>query len=156
MRISDWRSDVCSSDLADDLLSHSFSASLLSCRGAAPQGFGDASHDARVSLVGSDLLDLGELQVDRGRSSEDRHRHLQARLLLVHVLDVAVEGRERAVRDAHLLADLEGDGRLRPIHALGDLLDATRALALGARGRIALAAQATCSIRWEEGNGGEE
>src|SRR3546814_6921077 len=61
--------------------------------------------------------------------------------------DLAVEGCERAVRDAHLLADLEGDGRLRPIHALGDLLDDPRGLALGDRGRLAQIGRASCRER---------
>jgi hypothetical protein len=38
-----------------------------------------------------------------------------SRAFLVDLLDRAVEGRERTVKDPHLLADLEGDRRLRPL-----------------------------------------
>src|SRR5581483_12096540 len=37
------------------------------------------------------LLHLAELQLDRGRSAEDRHRHLHARAAFVDFLDRAVE-----------------------------------------------------------------
>src|SRR6476620_5461314 len=43
-----------------------------------------------------DLLDLRVLELDRGRAAEDRHRHLEPRLLLVDLLDEAVERGERA------------------------------------------------------------
>src|SRR5690242_4485770 len=58
------------------------------------------------------LLDLSELELHRRRASEDRHRHLEPRALLVHFLDVTLERREGSVRDLHLLAHLEGDRRL--------------------------------------------
>src|SRR6478609_6694408 len=53
------------------------------------------------------LLDLGEFQLDRRRAAEDRHRDLHARTALVDFLDHAREGRDRAVGDGGVLADLE-------------------------------------------------
>src|SRR5882724_10983865 len=66
-----------------------------------------ASRDDVAETRCSELLDLRVLQLDRGRTPEDRHRDLETRLLLVDLLDEAVERGERAVADADLLADLE-------------------------------------------------
>src|SRR5688572_8797648 len=81
----------------------------------------------------SGLLDLPVFELDRRGAAEDRHRHLEAGAVLVDLLDDAGEGGEGAVGDAHLLADLEMDRRLRPVDALGDL--ALDALGLGIRDR---------------------
>src|SRR5215831_20283497 len=64
------------------------------------------------------LLHLPHFELDAGRTAEDRDRDLEPRATLVDLLDHAVEGGERPVGDAHLLAHLEGDRRLRPLDAL--------------------------------------
>src|SRR5712671_1823385 len=87
--------------------------------------------------VPSDLLDLGIFELDRGRPAEDRYRDLDPRLLLVDLLDDAVERGERSVGDAHLLADLENDRRLRPFDPLLDLAHDPRRLVLADRRRPA-------------------
>src|SRR5262245_61110958 len=61
----------------------------------------------------SALLDLAELQLDRGRAAEDRHRDLEARARVIDFLDHPIEGRKRPVRHPYLLADLEGHRRFR-------------------------------------------
>src|ERR1700722_14196595 len=53
------------------------------------------------------LFYLAKLQLDGCRPTENRHRHSDARLLVVHFLDVAVEVGERTVLDANHLAYLE-------------------------------------------------
>ena len=79
--------------------------------------------DANASA--SELFDLTVFEFDRRGAAENGHRHLEAGAALVDFLDHAVERRERAVRDANLLADLEADRRLGMIDTLGDLaLDA--------------------------------
>src|ERR1700688_3669898 len=65
----------------------------------------------------SDLLDLSELQFDGRGAAEDRDCDLHARARLVDFLDHTGERRERSVRHAHILADLERHRRLRPFHA---------------------------------------
>src|SRR5882672_3466488 len=45
------------------------------------------------------LLDLRVLQLDRRGAAEDRHRHLEPALFLVHLFDQPVERRERSVGD---------------------------------------------------------
>src|SRR6266705_452482 len=92
---------------------------------------------ARPAAPGSHLLDLRVFELDRGRPAKDRHRDLDPRLLLVDLLDDAVERGERPVRDAHLLADLEDDRRLRPLDALLDLAHDPRRLVLADRRRPA-------------------
>src|SRR5438270_5889803 len=69
----------------------------------------------------SDLLDLRIFELDRRGAAEDRDRDLDPRLLLVDLLDHAVERGERAVGDPDLLADLEGDRGLRPLDPFLDL-----------------------------------
>src|SRR5437868_15237214 len=67
--------------------------------------------------VRSKLLDLAVFQLHWCRTTEDRYRHLEARFFFVDVLDHAVERRERAVGNAHLLANLEDDRGLGPLDA---------------------------------------
>src|SRR5262249_59855577 len=53
------------------------------------------------------FLDLREIQLHGRRASQDLHRHLQAVLLVVDVLDDSIEVVERTVDHAHDLAGLE-------------------------------------------------
>src|SRR5882672_4387846 len=81
----------------------------------------------RASLPGSCtrllcLLNLPEFQFHRRRPPEDRHRHAQLRLVVVDVLDRAVEIGERAFAHPHRLADLEQHLGLGFLHALLHLL----------------------------------
>src|SRR6185312_12584389 len=78
--------------------------------------------DGARTAPASDLFDLPVFEFDRRRPAEDGDADLHAALLLVHLLDRAVEARERAVGDAHLLADLEQHGRARALHAFLRLL----------------------------------
>src|ERR1700687_2730128 len=94
-----------------------------------------------TATPGSHLFDLRIFELDRGRPAEDRHRDLDPRFLLVDFLDDAVERGERPVGDAHLLAHLEDDRRLRPLDALLDLAHDPRGLALADRRRPAAAAE---------------
>src|SRR3990167_2368478 len=55
----------------------------------------------------SGLLDLTELELDRGRASENENRHAQATLVVIDFLDGAVEVVEGAVADADQFAGLE-------------------------------------------------
>src|SRR5262245_25838990 len=72
------------------------------------------------------LLDLGEVQLDRGGAAEDRDQHAQLLLLRLHLLDDAGEVGERAVDDADAVAALEADARLG-LHGPLDLLALDRA-----------------------------
>src|SRR6185312_7106325 len=96
---------------------------------------------APASDGSGNFFDLAVFQLDRGRAAEDRDRDAKARPLLVDLLDRAVEAGERAVGDAHGLADLEGDGRLRPLDTLFDGADDAGDLALGNRHRLRAAAE---------------
>src|SRR5262249_680964 len=78
-----------------------------------------------------ELLDLAELQIDLGGTAEDRYRDLEARAAVVDLLDGTVERRERTVRHAHLLADLERDRGLGPLDAFLHLLHDAHRLGLG-------------------------
>src|SRR5262245_44802462 len=82
-------------------------------------------------VASGDLLDLTELQLDRRRPTEDRYPNLEPRPLLVHLLDMALEGRKGAISHPHLLADLEGDHRLGPFHALSHLMEDAHRLVVG-------------------------
>src|SRR5712691_9776065 len=93
--------------------------------------------DARPAAPCSHLLNLRILELDRGRPAKDRHRDLDPRLLLVDLLDDAVERGERPVGNPHLLADLEDDRRLRPFDPLLDLAHDPRRLVLADRRRPA-------------------
>src|ERR1044071_5575877 len=97
--------------------------------------------DARAVTLFSHLLDLGIFELDRGGAAEDRHRHLEPRLLLVDLLDHAVERGEGAIRDPPLLADIEGDRRLRPLDAFLHLPHDPRRLGLADRAGAAAAAE---------------
>src|SRR6267142_5219156 len=68
------------------------------------------------------LLNLPEFQFHRRRPPEDRHRHAQLRLVVVDVLDRAVEIGEGTFPHAHRLADLEQHLGLGFLHALLPLL----------------------------------
>src|SRR5215471_19467144 len=57
------------------------------------------------------------LELDRGRTPEDRHHHLHTTALGVDVFDRALEIHERSVDDAHLVAALEDGLRLRLLGA---------------------------------------
>src|SRR6476620_9380161 len=65
--------------------------------------------------AGSDFFDLREIELDRGRPAEDRDGDADLRLVVVDVLDRAVEIRERAFLDADELADF-------PLHLRARLL----------------------------------
>src|SRR5437016_8131829 len=65
---------------------------------------GGVSHDRNFRRKSLRLLDLAEIQLHRRRATEDRHRHPQFALLVVHVLDVAMEIGERSFLDAHRFA----------------------------------------------------
>src|SRR3954447_17009900 len=93
------------------------------------------------------LLHLPEFQLDRRRPAENAHRDLDARARVVDLLDSAVEGRERAVRDPDLLADLEGDRRLRPIDAFLDLMQNALCLRIRDRERLVIGAQKAGHLR---------
>src|SRR5580693_5108464 len=113
------------------------------CRHRSARGSMDPGlrRDARTAAPCSHLLDLGVFELDRGRPAKDRHRDLDPRLLLVDLLDDAVERGERPIADPHLLADLEGDRRLRPLDAFLHLMHDPRGLGLGDRRRPAAAAE---------------
>src|SRR4051794_35191129 len=81
----------------------------------------------------SDLLHLPIFELDRGGPAEDGDGDLEAGARIVDFLDGAVERGERAIRDADLLADLEADGWLRPLHAVRHLPLDPLSLAVGDR-----------------------
>src|SRR5690606_30130712 len=90
------------------------------------------------SPAASGLFDLGELELDRGRSAEVQHRHAHAALPVVDFLDHAVEAGELAVAHAYHLARFDprlGTGLLDAfLHAVEDgrgLLVADRQRAVG-------------------------
>src|SRR6185503_8167586 len=68
------------------------------------------------------LFDLPEFEFDGRRPPENRHRHAQLRLVVVHVFDRAVEIGKRPFPDPHRLADLEQHLGLGLFHALLHLL----------------------------------
>src|SRR5262245_13148321 len=67
----------------------------------------------------SALLDLAELEFDRGGPAENADCHFQARAVLVDLFNRAAEGGERTVGYANLLAHFEDDRGLA-YHALLD------------------------------------
>src|SRR3546814_11951359 len=82
MRISDWSSDVCSSDLAAGGVDEHAADEELSALGDAGEGEGD------------DFLVVG-----RGEADDDLHRELggiAAVLVRLPVLEAALPGRHRA------------------------------------------------------------
>src|SRR5215471_604934 len=80
------------------------------------------AHSRLSPIPALSLLHLPELELDRGRPPEDRHRHAQLRLVVVDVLDGAVEVGERALAHPHRLANLEQHLGLGLLHALLHLL----------------------------------
>src|SRR6201991_3659651 len=66
------------------------------------------------------LLHLAELELDRGRTTENEYRHAQAALFVVDFLDHAVEVVERTIGDANHLARLEQYLGLWLLNALAD------------------------------------
>src|SRR4029077_12448643 len=79
------------------------------------------------------FFNLSELQLDRGRASENRDRDAQAALLVVHVFQRTLEVGERAILHAHHLAYLEQHLGLGLLHALAHLLHDRVDLLLGNR-----------------------
>src|SRR5882672_10936328 len=94
------------------------------------------------------LFHLPELELDRCCPPEDRHRHAQLRLVVIDVLDRAVEIRERAFTHPHRLADLEQHLGLGFLHALLHLLqDVLHFLVADGRGLPAVrSADETCDL----------
>src|SRR5206468_1517312 len=74
------------------------------CAAASPRRDSDSQAWAGSCRSALDLLDLREIELDRRRTAEDRHRHAHLRLVVVHVFHVAVEVGERTFLDAHGLA----------------------------------------------------
>src|SRR4051812_48330650 len=72
-----------------------------------------------------ELLDLEEVELDRGLTTEDADEHLQLVAFGVDLVDRADELGERPIGHAHALALLEGHPVLRRLHAHvpEDLLD---------------------------------
>src|SRR3954451_12370584 len=93
------------------------------------------------------LLDLSKLQFDRGRAAEDRNRDLDARAAFVDLLDGAVERGERAVRNTHLLADLERKRRLRPGRTLLHLMQDAIGFGVCDRHRLLVGAEEASALR---------
>src|SRR5205807_3344792 len=82
------------------------------------------------------LFHLSEFELDGRRAPENRDRDAQAALLVVDVLDRALEIGERAVFHAHHLAHLEEHLGLGLLHALAHLLHDRLDLLLGDRRRL--------------------
>src|SRR3712207_9239944 len=80
------------------------------------------------------LLDLQEVELDRRLAAEEGDEHLDLALLLVDLVDHALEVGERAVDDAHRLAypQRDLDPRRLGLHLLDDRLH----LGLAQRGRL--------------------
>src|SRR3972149_11773441 len=70
----------------------------------------------------SRLLDLPEIELDRSRAPEDRDRHPDLALVVVHVLDIAVEIGKRPVLDPYRLPDFEQHLGPRFLDAFLDLV----------------------------------
>src|SRR5690606_11146648 len=83
----------------------------------------------------SNLLYLSEIELDRRRASEDLHGDPHLVLLVVDLLDDAVEVVERTVDHAHDLARLEKHFRPRLVPALLDAVEDGHRLSLADRGR---------------------
>src|SRR6266404_2747429 len=104
--MDDWRSSISSHG----------------CLEASPPPLSSCPDVIRATTSRSDLLDLSEFQFDRRGAPEDRHRDLDARARLVDFLDHAGERCERPIGYPHILADLEGDRRLRAFDAFLHLM----------------------------------
>src|SRR5690606_22398279 len=101
----------------------------------------------KASRNRSDLFDLTVFQFDRPRPPEDRHLDLEARALLVDLLDDARPARDRPVRHPDVLADLEADRGLGPIDAFLHLLQDRHGLALRSRLRLVVRAKEARDLR---------
>src|SRR3546814_3734287 len=88
MRISDWSSDVCSSDLL--LISRARARRAGSSSGVRLMRY---SIGLRRGAPLFEAFDLFEVEFDRGGAAEDRHRHLDARLFEIELLDQPVEAK---------------------------------------------------------------
>src|SRR5256885_1399091 len=97
--------------------------------------YASANEAGRLSPLLS-LLNLPEFQLHRCRAAENRHRHAQPALLVVHVLHRSLEIGERAILDAHHLAHLEQHLGLGLFHALAHLLHDRFDFLLGNRRRL--------------------
>src|SRR5207244_7082468 len=73
---------------------------------------------ASAGTTTSRFLNLREIELYRSRAAEDRDRHPQLALLVVHVLHVAVKVGERSFLDAHRLTHLEQHFGPRLLNAL--------------------------------------
>src|SRR5436190_18377462 len=74
-------------------------------------------------LVPLQLLDLQEVQLDRRGAAEDRHHHLDGGAVVVDLVHHSLEVRERPVDDAHRVAALELELRLRLLGRHRHLVD---------------------------------
>src|SRR3546814_11258858 len=110
MRISDWSSDVCSSDLL--LISRARARRAGSSSGVRLMRY---SIGLRRGAPLFEAFDLFEVEFDRGGAAEDRHRHLDARLFEIELLDQPVEAGEGTVEHLDLIADfiIDADFGLR-------------------------------------------
>src|SRR5271169_1210004 len=88
------------------------------------------------------LFHLCVIELDGGRTAEDRDRDLEPGPFLVDVLDGAVERGKGAVGHLDLLADLEADGGLGPLDAFLDLLEDPAGFGFRDGDRLAAAATA--------------
>ncbi|CAI8727148.1 Secreted protein [Pseudomonas donghuensis] len=71
-------------------------------------------------FVRLDLLDLAELELYRGRATENKHGHLDPALLVVNFFNGTVEISKRTVDNADHFARLEQRLRLRLVAAIGN------------------------------------
>src|SRR5450830_628766 len=98
-------------------------------------GVDDSGFDAAPSRVAqqpasrknSGLFDLREFELDGGGTTEDRHRHADLALFVVHFFNRTIEVGERTFLDANQLADHKLDLVTRLVgaflHLADDLLD---------------------------------
>src|SRR5690349_14759011 len=87
-------------------------------------------------LAQLDLFDLTELQLYRGRASENEHRDLDPALFVVDLFDRAGEIGKRTVVDTYRLARLEQRLRLRLVATVGDATQNRFCLFIGNRCRL--------------------
>src|SRR3954469_25320170 len=85
-----------------------------------------------TAVLGSDLLDLAEAQLDRGLPAEDLDEGLDPLRLDVDLGDRGVEGRERPVDDHHRVGDVE----VRPLDLLARRGGGGAAAGRSGRGRL--------------------
>src|SRR5262245_39587583 len=94
-----------------------------------------------MAAAASSRLNLPEFEPARRGTAEDPHPARRARARVVDLLHGAIEGRERAIGDAHLLAHLEGDRWLRPLDALLHLMQDALRLRVRDRERLVVGAE---------------